>query len=109
MLRNLEHVYGRNRFHTIRLNGELQKEDSDALMEFSRQLTSDSSHRVHSSIDAHMEFISSTMRDCADKNYPIFIILENFEVFASHAKQVLLYNLLDQTQVRVARIQVIHF
>lgn len=111
-----------NDFHVVRLNGFLQTDDRLALREMWRQLgretnTEDEADKVSSYADtmatllallSHPEELfgpSGSKDGVAAKS--VVIILDEFDLFVSHARQTLLYNLFDIAQARKAPVAVI--
>ena len=48
--------------------------------------------------DLHLQFVVNTLRDGRHGGVPVFVVVEDFDIFARRTKQTLLYNLLDLTQ-----------
>ncbi|RMJ22576.1 Origin recognition complex subunit [Aspergillus sp. HF37] len=112
-----------NDFHVVRLNGFLQTDDRQALREMWRQLgretnTEDEVEKVSSHADtmatllallSHPEelFGPTGSKDGVTAAKSIVIILDEFDLFVSHARQTLLYNLFDIAQARKAPVAVI--
>ncbi|KAF7595903.1 hypothetical protein BBP40_004396 [Aspergillus hancockii] len=113
----------RNDFHVVRLNGFLHTDDRLALREMWRQLgretnTEDDAGKVSSYADtmatllallSHPEelFGASNNTDTVTAAKSIIIILDEFDLFVSHPRQTLLYNLFDIAQARKAPIAVL--
>lgn len=112
-----------NEFHVVRLNGFLHTDDRLALREMWRQLgretnTEDDTAKVSSYADtmatllallSHPEelFGASGNKDGVTAAKSIVIVLDEFDLFVTHPRQTLLYNLFDIAQARKAPIAVI--
>lgn len=112
-----------NDFHVVRLNGFLHTDDRLALREMWRQLgrethTEDDTAKVSSYADtmatllallSHPEelFGASGNADGVTAAKSIVILLDEFDLFVTHPRQTLLYNLFDIAQARKAPIAVI--
>jgi len=112
-----------NDFHVVRLNGFLHTDDRLALREMWRQLgrethTEDDTAKVSSYADtmatllallSHPEelFGASGNTDGVTAAKSIVILLDEFDLFVTHPRQTLLYNLFDIAQARKAPIAVI--
>lgn len=112
-----------NEFHVVRLNGFLHTDDRLALREMWRQLgremrTEDDTAKVNSYADtmatllallSHPEEIFGNSGDAGSKTAAksIVILLDEFDLFVTHPRQTLLYNLFDIAQARKAPIAVI--
>ncbi|KAA8650625.1 hypothetical protein EYZ11_002744 [Aspergillus tanneri] len=113
----------KNDFHVVRLNGFLHTDDRLALREIWRQLgremnTEDEAGKVGSYADtmatllallSHPEelFGSPDSPDTVTAAKSIIIILDEFDLFATHPRQTLLYNLFDIAQARKAPVAVL--
>ena len=113
----------KNDFHVVRLNGFLHTDDRLALREMWRQLgretnTEDEAGKVSSYADtmatllallSHPEELYGPSNDSetATAAKSIVIILDEFDLFVTHPRQTLLYNLFDIAQARKAPIAVI--
>ncbi|KAF5863183.1 hypothetical protein ETB97_010528 [Aspergillus alliaceus] len=113
----------RNDFHVVRLNGFLHTDDRLALREMWRQLgretnTEEEAGKVSSYADtmatllallSHPEelFGASNNTDTVTAAKSVIIILEEFDLFVSHPRQTLLYNLFDIAQARKAPVAVL--
>lgn len=114
-------------FHTIRLNGLFQTDDKLALKEIWRQLGREmdidqDENQVGSYADtlssllallSHPEELFTTDNEVPG-NYAhgvtaksVVFVMDEFDLFASHSRQTLLYNLFDIAQARKAPIAVI--
>lgn len=112
-----------NEFHVIRLNGFLHTDDRLALREMWRQLgretnTEDEAEKVSSYADtmatllallSHPEEIFGPPgnKDAVTAAKSVIIVLDEFDLFVSHPRQTLLYNLFDIAQARKAPVAVI--
>jgi origin recognition complex subunit 4 len=112
-----------NDFHVVRLNGFLHTDDRLALREMWRQLgrethTEDDTAKVSSYADtmatllallSHPEelFGASGNANGVTAAKSIVILLDEFDLFVTHPRQTLLYNLFDIAQARKAPIAVI--
>ncbi|KAJ5172708.1 hypothetical protein N7492_005301 [Penicillium capsulatum] len=113
----------KNDFHVVRLNGFLHTDDRLALREMWRQLgretnTEDDTVKVSSYADtmatllallSHPEelFGASGNGGSVTAAKSIVILLDEFDLFVTHPRQTLLYNLFDIAQARKAPIAVI--
>lgn len=109
-------------FHVVRLNGFFHTDDRLALREIWRQLgrethTEDEASKVNSYADtmatllallSHPEelFDGSSMTGIPTAK-SVVIVLEEFDLFATHPRQTLLYNLFDIAQARKAPLAVL--
>ncbi|KAK1139300.1 origin recognition complex subunit 4 [Aspergillus melleus] len=112
-----------NDFHVVRLNGFLHTDDRLALREMWRQLgretnTEDEAGKVGSYADtmatllallSHPEelFGSPENAETVTAAKSIVIILDEFDLFVTHPRQTLLYNLFDIAQARKAPVAVL--
>jgi origin recognition complex subunit 4 len=112
-----------NDFHVVRLNGFLHTDDRLALRDMWRQLgremhTEDDAAKVSSYADtmatllallSHPEELFGASGDAGSKTATksIVILLDEFDLFVTHPRQTLLYNLFDIAQARKAPIAVI--
>ena len=112
----------RNDFHVVRLNGFLHTDDRLALREMWRQLgrethTEDDAAKVSSYADTMAtllamlshpeELFGASGSGGATAAKSIVILLDEFDLFVTHPRQTLLYNLFDIAQARKAPIAVI--
>ncbi|KAL9621196.1 MAG: hypothetical protein Q9160_004328 [Pyrenula sp. 1 TL-2023] len=122
----LHQEYG-NDYHTIYLNGLLQADDKLALKEIWRQLgremdIDEDENQVGSYADtlssllallSHPEelvmidSITSEANGSGITTKSVIFIMDEFDLFASHPRQTLLYNLFDIAQARKAPIAVL--
>ncbi|KAI9934736.1 hypothetical protein ASPWEDRAFT_53850 [Aspergillus wentii DTO 134E9] len=110
-------------FHVVQLNGFLHTDDRLALREMWRQLgremnTEDEVGKVNSYADTMATLLtllshpdelsgSSNNHNAMTAAKSIVIVLDEFDLFVSHPRQTLLYNLFDIAQARKAPIAVI--
>lgn len=110
----------RDVFHVIRLNGFIHTDDKLALREIWRQLgremeVEDDNMGIKGSYaDTLTSLLALLSHPAQDSALPlnqtansIIFILDEFDLFASHPRQTLLYNLFDVAQSRSAPILVI--
>lgn len=113
----------KNDFHVVRLNGFLHTDDRLALREMWRQLgretnTEDEAGKVNSYADTMATLLAllshpeelygpSNESGTATAAKSIIIVLDEFDLFVTHPRQTLLYNLFDIAQARKAPIAVI--
>ena len=111
-------------FHVVRLSGFLQTDDKLALREIWRQLgremqvEEDETAQVNTYADtmasllhllSHPEELSETLESdtMGRTTKSVVFVLDEFDLFATHPRQTLLYNLFDIAQARKAPIAVI--
>ena len=111
-------------FHVVRLNGFQQTDDKIALREIWRQLgremqvEEDETNQVSSYADtmasllhllSHPEELAEALEPDAPATTPksVVFVLDEFDLFATHPRQTLLYNLFDIAQAKKAPIAVI--
>ncbi|KAJ8119898.1 hypothetical protein O1611_g10506 [Lasiodiplodia mahajangana] len=107
-------------FHIVRLNGFIHTDDKLALKEIWRQLgkemeiEDDLVNKTNNYADtmasllallSHPEEITGAEDGVTSKS--VVFIIDEFELFATHARQTLLYNLFDIAQARKAPIAVL--
>ncbi|KAI1749994.1 origin recognition complex subunit 4 C-terminus-domain-containing protein [Xylaria castorea] len=107
-------------FHVVRLNGFIHTDDKLALKEIWRQLgremeiEDDLVNKTNNYADtmasllallSHPEEITGAEDGVTSKS--VIFIIDEFELFATHARQTLLYNLFDVAQARKAPIAVL--
>lgn len=110
----------RDVFHVIRLNGFIHTDDKLALREIWRQLGREMEIKDDSmgikgnyadTLTSLLALLSHPAQDLAlqpdQAANSVIFILDEFELFASHPRQTLLYNLFDVAQSRSAPILVI--
>lgn len=111
-------------FHVVRLNGFLQTDDKLALREIWRQLgremqvDEDETSQVSTYADtmasllhllSHPQELAETLEPdvMARTTKSIVFVLDEFDLFTTHPRQTLLYNLFDIAQARKAPIAII--
>jgi len=112
----------REEFYVVRLNGFIHTDDKLALKEIWRQLgkemdVEDESMGIRSNyadtltsllaLLSHPAEHSATATDMAQTSKSVVFVLDEFDLFASHSRQTLLYNLFDIAQSRKAPIAVL--
>jgi origin recognition complex subunit 4 len=115
----------KNDFHVVRLNGFLHTDDRLALREIWRQLgretdTAEDAGKVTSYADTMATLLAllshpEELRGSADDQdgtttrtaKSIIIVLDEFDLFVTHPRQTLLYNLFDIAQARKAPLAVL--
>ncbi|KAL4903646.1 origin recognition complex subunit 4 C-terminus-domain-containing protein [Aspergillus multicolor] len=111
----------RNEFHVVRLNGFLHTDDRLALREIWRQLgremnTEEDAGKVTSYADtmatllallSHPEELQGSTGNRNTTAKSIVIVLDEFDLFVTHPRQTLLYNLFDIAQARKAPLAVL--
>jgi len=118
VLREQGHKYSKD-FHVVRLNGFIHTDDRIALREIWRQLGREmdmeddngSSKNLADTLATLLALLSHPTEQGRDDDglitKSVIFILDEFELFASHPRQMLLYNLFDIVQSRKAPIAVI--
>ncbi len=100
-------------FHVIRLNGFLHTDDKLALRDIWIQLGKDMSVANDALGKNHADSLSSLLAllshatEAGQVAKSVIFIMEEFDLFASHPRQTLLYNLFDVAQSQAAPIAVI--
>jgi origin recognition complex subunit 4 len=107
-------------FHTVRLNGFVHTDDKLALREIWRQLGKEMDvedelvQKTNSYADtlqsllavlSHPSEISGSSEGVTSRS--VVFVIDEFDLFATHARQTLLYNLFDIAQARKAPIAVL--
>ncbi|XP_069838773.1 origin recognition complex subunit 4 [Dendropsophus ebraccatus] len=94
----------------VQLNGLLQTNDKIALREITRQLNLENvvGDRVFGSFAENLSFLLEALKT-GDRtsSCPVLFILDEFDLFAHHKNQTLLYNLFDIAQSAQAPVAVI--
>ncbi|XP_066519410.1 origin recognition complex subunit 4 isoform X2 [Hoplias malabaricus] len=94
----------------VHLSGLLQTDDRIALKEITRQLHLENvvGDKVFGSFAENLVFLLEALKK-GDKSLsrPVFFVLEEFDLFAHHKNQTLLYNLLDVSQSAQAPVAVV--
>lgn len=112
--------HGKN-FHVIRLNGFVHTDDKLALREIWRQLgremeigddATTGQSNYADALTSLLALLSHSVQEEAEVETPsiaksVIFILDEFDLFASHPRQTLLYNLFDVAQSRNAPIAVL--
>ncbi|XP_041354935.1 origin recognition complex subunit 4-like [Gigantopelta aegis] len=86
---------------TVRLNGLLQTDDRIALKEITRQLQLENTlgDKVFGTFAETLQFLLEALKSGNNHSTkPILFILDEFDLFAHHRNQTLLYNLFDVSQ-----------
>lgn len=94
----------------IRLNGFMQTNDRLALEEITRQLNLQGAvqDKNFESFAEHLTYLLQALKaGHSSKSRPLIFVLEEFDLFAQHKNQTLLYNLFDLTQAGSAPMAVI--
>ncbi|KAI7829361.1 origin recognition complex subunit 4 C-terminus-domain-containing protein [Gamsiella multidivaricata] len=94
-------VDGRKEFMVIHLNGMVQTDDRMALKEIMRQLSREGESEMgntNTSFSDSLPSLLTFLKAGTKEQYPIIFILDEFDLFAQHTKQSLLYNLFDVAQ-----------
>ncbi|XP_037123493.1 origin recognition complex subunit 4 isoform X1 [Syngnathus acus] len=94
----------------VHLNGLLQTDDRIALKEITRQLNLENvvGDKVFGSFAENLVFLLEALKK-GDRSStrPILFVLDEFDLFAHHKNQTLLYNLLDVSQSAQAPVAVV--
>jgi len=98
-----------NNFVTVQLNGLLQKDDKVALKEITRQLNLENvaSTKIFGSFAENLQFLLEAFKTGGVESKSLLFVLEEFDLFAGHHNQTLLYNLFDVAQSAAAPLCVI--
>ncbi|KAF8947024.1 origin recognition complex subunit 4 [Haplosporangium gracile] len=91
----------RKDFMVVHLNGLVQTDDRMALKEIMRQLSREGESELGESNTSFSDSLPSLLtflKAGTKAQYPIIFILDEFDLFAQHTKQSLLYNLFDVAQ-----------
>ncbi|XP_033724735.1 origin recognition complex subunit 4-like [Pecten maximus] len=93
----------------VRLNGLLQTDDKIALKEITRQLQLENTvgTKVFGSFAENLQFLLDALKSGSHSSKPILFVLDEFDLFAHHKNQTLLYNLFDVAQSAQAPVCVI--
>lgn len=114
-------VSHQDHFHVVRLNGFIQTDDKLALREIWRQLgremeVEDETTGQRSNYADTLTSLLALLSHAAETTNPdlqdhvaksVIFIIDEFDLFASHPRQTLLYNLFDVAQSRNAPIAVL--
>lgn len=84
----------------VHLNGLLQTDDKIALKEITRQLHLENTvgDKVFGSFAETLQFLLDALKSGGQTSKPVLFVLEEFDLFAFHRNQTLLYNLFDISQ-----------
>ncbi|KAL1924385.1 uncharacterized protein VTP21DRAFT_7420 [Calcarisporiella thermophila] len=87
-------------FFVVYLNGMVLTDDRLALREIIRQLRVEQQMETHTSMSfaESMSYLLSVLKQGSHQTIPIIFVLDEFDLFAQHPKQALLYNLFDVAQ-----------
>ncbi|KAL9548879.1 hypothetical protein MBANPS3_005480 [Mucor bainieri] len=99
VLRDLQKL--ENEFCVVKLNGLTEINDRLALNEISRQLVTeqqDQPDRTFTSFADSFDYLLSLLKSGDKSSLPVIFVLDEFDLFAQHPKQALLYNLFDAAQ-----------
>ncbi|CAK8675953.1 unnamed protein product [Clavelina lepadiformis] len=93
----------------VNLNGYMQTDDRIALDEITRQLQLENTigDKVFGSFAETLSFLLQALRTGSNESQPILFLLEEFDLFAQHKNQTLLYNLFDIAQAGLTPLAVI--
>ncbi|XP_071826730.1 origin recognition complex subunit 4-like [Apostichopus japonicus] len=93
----------------VHLNGLLQTDDRLAVQEITRQLRLENTvkDRVFGSMAEKLSFLLEALKKDEGKSQSILFVLEEFDLFAHHKNQTLLYNLFDISQSEQTPVTVI--
>lgn len=94
----------------VHLNGLLQTDDRIALKEITRQLHLENAvgDRVFGSFAENLAFLLDALKKGdRSSSRPVLFVLDEFDLFAHHKNQTLLYNLFDVSQSAQAPIAVV--
>ncbi|XP_078099999.1 origin recognition complex subunit 4 isoform X2 [Sander vitreus] len=94
----------------VHLNGLLQTDDRIALKEITRQLHLENvvGDKVFGSFAENLAFLLEALKKGdRSSSRPVLFVLEEFDLFAHHKNQTLLYNLLDVSQSAQAPVAVV--
>nr|XP_057908234.1 origin recognition complex subunit 4 [Doryrhamphus excisus] len=104
-----ENEVQKNLLH-VQLNGLLQTDDRTALKEITRQLNLENvvGDKVFGSFAENLAFLLEALKK-GDRSStrPVLFVLDEFDLFAHHKNQTLLYNLLDVSQSAQAPVAVV--
>ncbi|KAM4560205.1 origin recognition complex subunit 4 isoform 1-T2 [Odontesthes bonariensis] len=94
----------------VHLNGLLQTDDRIALKEITRQLQLENvvGDKVFGSFAENLAFLLEALKKGdRSSSRPVLFVLDEFDLFAHHKNQTLLYNLLDVSQSAQAPVAVV--
>ncbi|XP_077584003.1 origin recognition complex subunit 4 [Stigmatopora nigra] len=99
-----------NNLLQVHLNGLLQTDDRVALKEITRQLNLENvvGDKVFGSFAENLVFLLEALKKGnRSTTRPVLFVLDEFDLFAHHKNQTLLYNLLDVSQSAQAPVAVV--
>ncbi|KAI9345253.1 origin recognition complex subunit 4 C-terminus-domain-containing protein [Obelidium mucronatum] len=98
-----------DKFVTVWLDGTFQTSDQLAVKEIVRQLQMETQIECAkpTNVNECLNFVIDTLNSGSKENIPVVFILEEFDLFALHPKQSLLYTLFDIAQTCVNPVFVI--
>lgn len=93
----------------VHLNGLLQTDDKIALKEITRQLHLENAvgDRVFGTFSENLQFLLDALKSGGKHTKSILFVLDEFDLFAHHKNQTLLYNLFDVSQSAQAPVCVV--
>ncbi|KAM4711060.1 origin recognition complex subunit 4 isoform 2-T2 [Anableps anableps] len=93
----------------VHLHGLLQTDDRIALKEITRQLHLENAvgDRVFGSFAENLAFLLEALKKGDRSSCPVLFVLDEFDLFAHHKNQTLLYNLFDVSQSAQAPVAVV--
>ncbi|TWW63820.1 origin recognition complex subunit 4 isoform X1 [Takifugu flavidus] len=94
----------------VHLNGLLQTSDSIALKDITRQLQLENAvgDKVFGSFAENLAFLLEALKKGdRSRSRPVLFVLDEFDLFAHHKNQTLLYNLFDVSQSAQAPVAVV--
>lgn len=99
----------KNNFVEVHLNGLLQKDDRISLQEITRQLQLENvvGDKVFGSFAENLQFLLDALKSGGAQSKSVVFVLDEFDLFAQHHNQTLLYNLFDVAQSAQAPLCVI--
>ena len=109
----------RGSFHVVKLNGLIHTDDKIALREIWRQLGRETGfNQEPSAMKSYADTLTSLLAllshsveqgqsESQETTKSVIFVLDEFEMFATHPRQTLLYNLFDVAQSRKAPIAVV--
>ena len=111
-------VRQREDFHTVRLSGFIHTDDKIALREIWQQLGREMDVEEDTLVKNYADTLTTLLAllshpselgepDAGQASKSVIFILDEFELFATHPRQTLLYNLFDIAQSRKAPIAVL--
>ncbi|XP_029304958.1 origin recognition complex subunit 4-like [Cottoperca gobio] len=106
----LEETEAQTNLLQVHLNGLLQTNDRIALQEITRQLHLENvvGDKVFGSFAENLAFLLEALKKGdRSSSRPVLFVLDEFDLFAHHKNQTLLYNLLDVSQSAQAPIAVV--